>query len=323
MLRQVVLQPCADPEAQANYQHTIRNFVMARDIEPYLAPAEKDAVAKLYPDGRLRVWGVKDGIDGTIHRLWNKIRSGDIVFFSWKSVLHSKAAITLTFQSDALSEFLWNDKAFHNIYLLDDLQSVDISYKMFNRAAGYKENNILRGFRVLDEKRGESILEFFSYDCETEPSVEEISREECSEAIRNLWNQETLDKTAKRTERKEQVLLRRLLFGKKREETCAFCGKKYPVEFLTAAHIKRRADCTLEERKDVPSIVMPACRFGCDELYERGYLLVFDGKIVLNDQKWIPDSIREYVAPIAGRLCSCWSDATKGYFEAHNKKFGR
>lgn len=136
MLRQVVLQPCADPEAQANYQHTIRNFVMARDIEPYLAPAEKDAVAKLYPDGRLHVWGVKDGIDGTIHRLWNKIRSGDIVFFSWKSVLHSKAAITLTFQSDALSEFLWNDKAFHNIYLLDDLQSVDISYKMFNRAAG-------------------------------------------------------------------------------------------------------------------------------------------------------------------------------------------
>lgn len=161
MLRQVVLQPCADPEAQDNYQHTIRNFVIARDIEPYLAPAEKDAVAKLYPDGRLRVWGVKDGIDGTIHRLWNKIRSGDIVFFSWKSVLHSKATITLTFQSDALSELLWNDKAFHNIYLLDDLQSVDISYKMFNRAAGYKENNILRGFRVLDEKRSESILEFF------------------------------------------------------------------------------------------------------------------------------------------------------------------
>lgn len=323
MQRQVVLQPCADAEAQSNYQHTIRQFVMARDIEPFLTPAERDAVIRLYPDGRLRVWGVKDGKDGKIRESWEKIRSGDIAFFAWKSVLHSKASIMLTFQSDALAEFLWNDKAFHNVYLLEDLQSVDISYEMFNRAAGYKEKNILRGFRVLDEKRSKLVLDFFSYDSEAETSVEEISREDCSEAIQNLWKQETLDKTAKRTERKEQALLRRLLFGKKREETCALCGKKYPVEFLTAAHIKRRADCTMEERKDVPSIVMPACRFGCDELYERGYLLVFDGEIVLNDQKWIPDTVREYAGPIAGRRCSCWSDATKGYFDAHNKKFGR
>ena len=49
---------------------------------------------------------------------------------------------------------------------------------------------------------------------------------------------------------------------------------------LVAAHIKKRAACSLEEKKDYKSIVMPMCSFGCDYLYERGYIAVSDGKII-------------------------------------------
>ena len=35
--------------------------------------------------------------------------------------------------------------------------------------------------------------------------------------------------------------------------------------------IKKRALCSLEERKD-PNIVMPMCIYGCDALFEQGYI---------------------------------------------------
>ena len=55
------------------------------------------------------------------------------------------------------------------------------------------------------------------------------------------------------------------------EIRCDLCGKTYPARFVRAAHIKRRADCTLDEKRDLHN-VMAACVFGCDELFEHGYI---------------------------------------------------
>ena len=61
--------------------------------------------------------------------------------------------------------------------------------------------------------------------------------------------------------------------------TCCIYNKKYPVSFLVAAHIKKRAECTLDEKKDFLNIVAPMCKMGCDELYEKGYIGVVDGSV--------------------------------------------
>ena len=93
---------------------------------------------------------------------------------------------------------------------------------------------------------------------------------------------DALDKAGHRALRVEQSYLRRALF-KGPAAPCDLCGRVFEVEFLVAAHIKKRADCDDQERRDVAHVVMSACRFGCDELYERGYIAVGDdGQFILS-----------------------------------------
>lgn len=321
-MRHVILQPCADETAQKNYAHTIAEFVPLDGLLPQLTTGQRNKIEGLYPDGKLWAWGVEDGKNGVNHRRWLNLKPGDIVFFAWKKSLHSRACVTGTLSSETLSEYLWGDKKYRNIYLLNDLEYVNIPYSQLNRAAGYKKNYCARGFQVLSKEKSARVLETFSL---TEGGYEaECSAADCSAAIQKLHEKEgSLDRSVQATRREEQELLRRYLFGGVREKACALCGKRYPVEFLATAHIKRRESCSPEERKDVAAIVMPACKFGCDELYERGYLLVVDGKVVPNDQKWFSETLREYVNAVAGRDCPYWNEATQKYFQEHSARFRR
>ena len=78
---------------------------------------------------------------------------------------------------------------------------------------------------------------------------------------------ESLDRKTEVSTRNEQRFLREHLFKNKKMAKCGICDKEYPVAFLVAAHIKRRANCSLDEKKDYKSVVMPMCKFGCDDLY--------------------------------------------------------
>jgi hypothetical protein len=81
--------------------------------------------------------------------------------------------------------------------------------------------------------------------------------------------------------RLEQAILREWLFGEKYTENCAICGEEFSVTSLIAAHKKRRAECSENERTN-PHIVMPLCLFGCDCMYERKYLRIHAGKVETN-----------------------------------------
>ena len=101
--------------------------------------------------------------------------------------------------------------------------------------------------------------------------------------------------------RTEQSALRRYLLGNQKKGQCMFCGRKMDAELLVAAHIKKRAKCSNLERRDLENIVMLNCRFGCDELYGRGYLAVSNSKHtetseVLDDEVAI-DYIHTHVNP--------------------------
>ena len=41
-----------------------------------------------------------------------------------------------------------------------------------------------------------------------------------------------------------------------------------------AAHVKKRAVCSDTERRDLHHVAMLACSFGCDALYESGWITV-------------------------------------------------
>ena len=115
-------------------------------------------------------------------------------------------------------------------------------------------------------------------------------------------------------ERQEQEILRDWLFEGKETQCCAICGKRYDVRALVAAHKKRRKDCVDVERRD-PRVVMPLCLFGCDYLYEHGYVIVRNGKLCRGVQAR-DEASREYISRILDSpVVEEWLRGPSHYFE--------
>ena len=56
------------------------------------------------------------------------------------------------------------------------------------------------------------------------------------------------------------------------------------MRFRRAAHIKKRAACADQEARNLDHIAMLACLFGCDALFEAGYIAVnAAGSIIIAD----------------------------------------
>ena len=131
---------------------------------------------------------------------------------------------------------------------------------------------------------------------------------------------DALDKAGHRALRVEQSYLRKALF-KGPTAPCDLCGRVFEVEFLVAAHIKKRADCDDQEKRDVAHVVMSACRFGCDELYERGYIAVGDdGQVIFSDAIEASEHARAYaVQHLKGKFFGQPMTGRTGYFTWHRE----
>lgn len=108
-----------------------------------------------------------------------------------------------------------------------------------------------------------------------------------------------------------------------RGSSCSLCGQKLPDEFLVAAHIKPRFACTEQERQDIRNVSMLACLFGCDALFERGYLVVGDdGNIEVGRPG--PGPVGDRIKGLIGRKCLAYDERSRGYFgwhrQTHNAK---
>lgn len=122
--------------------------------------------------------------------------------------------------------------------------------------------------------------------------------------------------------RREQRILRRALGLTGESGSCAICGNTYPSRLLVAAHIRRRSDCTEEERRDIPAIAMIACTLGCDALFEHGYLVIgADGRVEATSKALAKPALSEVVASRVGNLVAEPGHPSRGYFEAHRQKW--
>ena len=128
-----------------------------------------------------------------------------------------------------------------------------------------------------------------------------------------------LDSTAIVKVRREQAQLRSLLADGRDLASCALCGHQYPLRFLVAAHIKKRSLCTDDERRDLRHVAMLACTFGCDALYEAGWITVgSDGRIKGIEAGTVPAGrLRDHMRQLADRQCQAYSQASESYFTWH------
>lgn len=131
----------------------------------------------------------------------------------------------------------------------------------------------------------------------------------------------SLDGRAEVKIRKEQGQLRALLAGGRKSAPCALCGHPYPMPFLVAAHVKKRAQCTDAERLDLANVAMLACLFGCDALYEAGWITVDEnGRIRVHDET---GELGDRLASLVGLVCGAHGPGSEPYFAWHRKQVFR
>jgi hypothetical protein len=120
--------------------------------------------------------------------------------------------------------------------------------------------------------------------------------------------------------RREQRRLRATLFGVASARACALCGDEFPVAFLRAAHIKPRHACSEDERRQLHRIAMPACVFGCDALFEAGFVGVDDdGFLVCCPELEDDVTLSRRAGALEGRRCSAHSPLTADLFRWHRE----
>ena len=123
-----------------------------------------------------------------------------------------------------------------------------------------------------------------------------------------------LNREVKVLARREQSFLRRLLFQDREKGYCVICGEELPVSLLVAAHIKPRAYCTDEERRDYINNVAPMCLLGCDALFEREIIIVEDGKISVRINYDEADWLGKLLKRLDGNAILSWEQGRQKYF---------
>ena len=319
----LILQPCGSKDAKQHYIDTIDTPVALSSIKKYITSSDYDNLSLIYPSGGCFIWGVTP--TKTNFKKWNRIKRGDVAIFSSDGRIFSTSITTYKLHSKDLAKKLWgvdkNDNTWEYIYFLSEIKKVHIPYINFNRTIKkidgdfYKDNFIIQGFDVLSEDRCR--IFFDTFDLESDVINTEINKEAYENAIELLLTDlSETDREIKSKNRLEQSYLKQLLFGFRNISDCACCGKSYPVSYLVTAHIKKRNKCTLEERTD-RNIVFPMCKFGCDELFERGYISVKNGKFTSLGKTPITSTISNFINSISGNNCSFYNSKTKEYFDWH------
>lgn len=314
----VVLQPTGSKVSRVHYNDTVKNTVDLNDIKSLVTDKVFEELTLIYPNGKAHIWGVTKGKDEVNANKWRRIQKGDVTFFSADRKLYTSGTVAYTIQNVELAKSLWgvneNNETWEYIYFLDNIKNHDIAIQDINRLIGYKENYVVQGFTVLSEEKSELIIS--EYDFESEKFHTDIDKELIKDKLKALLGTGT-DKSRYVNTRKEQKLLREYLFDEKYMCTCGLCGEDFPVEFLHTAHKKKRKFCTEEERLDVENIVMPVCKFGCDDLYEKGYIVIDDeGKVKVNKFSGI-STFNSKIEKLKDNECQYWNSDSQKYFEWH------
>jgi hypothetical protein len=123
--------------------------------------------------------------------------------------------------------------------------------------------------------------------------------------------------------RREQALLRKMLLGDQGNHRCALCGLLLPPTLLVAAHRKRRSRCNDTERRDARALMFALCVFGCDALYERGFIAILeDGTVQIARVKG-PPALAKALETLIGRTVTGLDDRSRRYHAWHRENVFR
>ncbi len=308
----VLLQSVGKGKGAKHYAETIEKQVTLRRINDYLTLPQRHALSALYRGEEAPIWGVRSWAAD----LWRQMEPGTLVLFGQEWKVISVGTVTYTVHNPKLAGELWPDEEgdiWEYVYFLRDVEPQDIDYREINKLVGYSPNNAWQRATLLDDEKSARVIDYLGL----EPVGQVPTLSQYRQAARELDASRQLDKRRETLVRTEQAFLRGNLFGNKSQADCGICGRRFPVNLLIAAHVKKRAKCPVEEKLDIRNNVIPMCKFGCDDLFERGYIAVVEGKVEARPKASVTAPVAEYVQKIAGRACEYWHQGSAKYFEWH------
>ena len=244
---------------------------------------------------------------------WERIRPGDVVLFCWDNNIRYMATATGIKESEQLAQNIWGveSRNFKYIYFLQDVTAINpIPNVDLNRLL--VGDTSFQGFQVLEDHRCAQALTFLANN-----RLASIG----TGAIRNFFTTkinalEALDINTSQKGRAEQALIRNYLKVTGQFSACAICGQNYPDWSLTTSHLKKRSKCNDAEKKDFENICLPMCLFGCDTLYEKGYLTINNGLVAPHKTPG-NTTIQTYIDTVIGKRVLFWNEGRRGYAEWH------
>ena len=314
----VGVQPAGNDIAQKNLQLTIYNRVPESDITPFIeSEVKKNYLQRLSSGKGFHVWGVRSGV----YNQWVKLSRGDYIMFASKGRFFLWGTVALTLHSPELARALWPDdeeELFEYIYLLVDINKMDIDVIEYNKLLEYSLNNRVQGFQVLDMDKSKKIVN--AYDLNSELVQQGLNKNSSEKEVNRLEKQVGLDNSSNPKDCIDQDYLKSYLFGNRPTGECCICGRQFPVKGLIATHIKKRSECDPQEKKDV-NVVVPMCR-SCDIWFEEGYISVNSSGYIdciddIYSDKIVTTDLLNKLAKIKGRKCFYWNKENKKYFEWH------
>ncbi len=314
----LILQPCGSADSVAHYKDTIEHDVHYDQIESFLSDIDKEKLKRIYPDGKLQIWGVTKGKNGSNRGKWDRIEVGDVTLFSAKKRIFATGVTTHKFINKELALHLWDKddsgETWELIYFISEIKDQDIPQSVVNDLLGYDPKYVIQGFNVLDEKKSENFLSSFELISELhQPTY-------TPEQHIEKYVGKSLERRTETQARLEQSSLRKILLKGASKAKCAVCGNEFPEQFLVAAHIKKRANCTDEEKRDLHNIACLMCKFGCDDLYERGAIGIASGTVVILKNFDAYPEVSAYLEKLRGRTCSVWNESNQHYFHWHHSQ---
>jgi hypothetical protein len=169
-----------------------------------------------------------------------------------------------------------------------------------------------------DIKQAASLMSADSIEF-SDPSSPPVTAKNC---LAKLSEEADLDFDSITKLRKEQAFLRAHISHGRSQAKCVLCENEFPLEFLVAAHIKKRSECSNSEKLDFDNIAALMCKAGCDDMFEKGYVFVSSGVVKKNEKRTTTPALDALIKKIEGNTVSNWSGSAT-YYKHHESKFNK
>lgn len=320
----VAIQPCGDGNAMDHYEITVRGGYDPEPDAAFFDPANlrivRDLVAR---HERIALWGLTRGTKKASQAdsnptKWRALEAGTLVAFVNKNQIISAGVVLATFQDERAAAHIWTlkeNQPFEFMYVLGEVAQKDIALGPL-----FANNPDARG--ANKEKPAFQALQFPTAMA-AEVLIDALGAATPARVPGGVGRKGATDTDSRTSRRLEQQELKLRLLQECDQPRCSLCQIALPVEFLRAAHIKKRSACSEDERNDLPFVGMLACRFGCDDLFELGYVGIDPGT-GLQWSVMLPPTIRTLpqvatLTSLTGLLAPLTNPQRRDYFRWHMK----